>query len=188
SASIKVTASTECLSLVPEAQALTETAGNIMKGLRRTVQELRLQEIDDSGLLMSLEGLVADHNRLGCGKTVFLLEAHGDVNELPLAITSHIFHIVQEGLTNAVKHAQAANVRAVVRIDLAQRGAPRSARLLEATVEDDGEGLAHEIRGEAGFGLGLIGIRRENARPGWGDERCVEAREGPRPQRHDSYY
>ncbi len=159
-ASIKVTASTDCPSLVPEAQALTETAGNIMKGLRRTVQELRLQEIDDSGLLTSLEGLIADHNRRGCGKTQFLLEAHGDVNALPPAITGHVFHIVQEGLTNAVKHAQAANVRAVVRIDLAQGGAPRSgAGLVEATVEDDGAGLAHEIRGEAGFGLGLIGIR-----------------------------
>jgi two-component system, NarL family, sensor histidine kinase UhpB len=50
-ASIKVTASTDCPSLVPEAQTLTETAGNIMKGLRRTVQELRLQEIDEIGLL-----------------------------------------------------------------------------------------------------------------------------------------
>ena len=61
--------------LLPEAQALTEIAGNIMKGLRSTVQELRLQEIDDSGLLTSLEGLIADHNRLGYGKTQFLLEA-----------------------------------------------------------------------------------------------------------------
>jgi two-component system sensor histidine kinase UhpB len=159
-ASIKVTASTDCPSLVPEAQALTETAGNIMKGLRRTVQELRLQEIDEIGLLASLEGLIADYNRRGCGKTQFFLETHGDVNALPPAITVHIFYIVQEGLTNAVKHAQAANVRAVVRIDLTQDGAPRSgAGLVEATVEDDGAGLVHEIRGEAGFGLGLIGIR-----------------------------
>ncbi|MDB5516415.1 MAG: hypothetical protein JWQ17_3173 [Tardiphaga sp.] len=159
-ASIKVTAATDCPSLVPEAQALTETAGHIMKGLRRTVQELRLQEIDDGGLLTNLEGLIADHNHRGCGKTQFLLEAHGDVNALPLAITGHVFHIVQEGLTNAVKHAQAANVRAVVRIDLAKGGAPLSgAGLVEATVEDDGAGLAHQIRGGAGFGLGLIGIR-----------------------------
>jgi signal transduction histidine kinase len=159
-ASIRITASTDCPSLVPEAKSLTEIAGNIMKGLRNTVQELRLQELDDIGLLTSLEGLIADHNRLGCGKTQFLLEAHGDVNELPLAITGHIFHIVQEGLTNAAKHAQAANVRAVVRISLAQGGAPPSgAGLVEATVEDDGEGLAHDIRGKAGFGLGLIGIR-----------------------------
>jgi two-component system sensor histidine kinase UhpB len=47
-----------------------------------------------------------------------------------------------------------------VRIDLAQGDAPRSGvGLVEATVEDDGAGLAREIRGEAGFGLGLIGIR-----------------------------
>ncbi|MEY9397815.1 two-component system sensor histidine kinase UhpB [Bradyrhizobium japonicum] len=155
-ASIKVTASTDCPSLVPEAQALTESAGRIMKALRSTVQELRLQEIEDIGLLTSLQGLIADHNLRGSGKTQFLLEAHGDVNALPLAVTSHIFHIVQEGLTNAAKHAQAAIVRAVVRIDLAPRS---GAGLVEATVEDDGAGLAREIRGEAGFGLGLIGIR-----------------------------
>jgi two-component system sensor histidine kinase UhpB len=159
-ASIKLTASTDCPSLVPEAQALTETAGNIMKALRSTVQELRPHEIDDIGLLTSLEGLIADHNLRGSGKTQFLLEAHGDVDELPIAITGHIFHIVQEGLTNAAKHAQAANVRAVVRIDPAQGGAARSGvGLVEATIEDDGAGLAREIRGEAGFGLGLIGIR-----------------------------
>ncbi|MBR0826532.1 HAMP domain-containing protein [Bradyrhizobium manausense] len=159
-ASIKVTASTDCPSLVPEAQAITETAGNIMKGLRRTVQELRLQEIDDVGLLTSLEELIAGHNRRSCGKTRFFLETHGDLNALPPAITGHIFHIVQEGLTNAVKHAQAANVHAMVRIDLTQDGAPGSAAgLVEVTVEDDGAGLTQEIRREAGFGLGLIGIR-----------------------------
>jgi two-component system, NarL family, sensor histidine kinase UhpB len=159
-ASIKITASTDCPSLIPEAQALTETAGNIMKGLRRTVQELRLHEIDDIGLLASLEGLIADHNLRCCGKTQFFLETHGDANALPLPVIGHVFHIVQEGLTNAVKHAQAANVRAVVRIDLAQGDAARSgAGSVEVSVEDDGAGLAHEIRGDAGFGLGLIGIR-----------------------------
>ena len=159
-ASIKVTASAECPSLIPEAQALTETASNIMKGLRRTVQELRLQEIDEIGLLASLEGLIADHNGRGCGKTRFFLESHANVNALSPAITAHIFYIVQEGLTNAVKHAQAANVRALVRINLAQDSAPGSgAGVVEATVEDDGVGPAPEIGGEAGFGLGLIGIR-----------------------------
>lgn len=159
-ASIKVTAATDCPSLVPEAQSLTETAGDIMKGLRRTVQELRLQEIDDDGLLISLEGLIGDHNRRGCGKTRFVLETQGDLNTLPPAMTVHIFYIVQEGLTNAAKHAQAANVRAIVRIDLAQADTPITGiGLVEATVEDDGAGLAHEISQETGFGLGLIGIR-----------------------------
>jgi two-component system sensor histidine kinase UhpB len=47
-----------------------------------------------------------------------------------------------------------------VRVGLAQGGAPRSGSgLVEATIEDDGEGLAQEIRADSGFGLGLIGIR-----------------------------
>jgi signal transduction histidine kinase len=161
-ASIKLTASTDCPSLVPEAQTLTETAGNIMKGLRRTVQELRLQEIDGIGLLASLQGLVADYNGRACGKTRFFLETYGNVNALPPAITIHIFHIVQEGLTNAVKHARAANVRAVVLVELPVQDAALGSLALgsvKASVEDDGAGLAREITGEDGFGLGLIGIR-----------------------------
>ena len=109
-ASIKITASTDCPALVPEAQALTETAGNIMKGLRRTVQELRLQEIDDIGLLTSLEGLIADHNRRGCGKTQFLLEAHGDVNALPRDYCSHLLY--RSGGSDKLSEAWAGGHRA----------------------------------------------------------------------------
>ena len=68
-AAIKITASNECPSMLPDAQALTFTADNIMKGLRRTLQELRLQEIDDIGLRASLEGLIAKHNFGASGKT-----------------------------------------------------------------------------------------------------------------------
>ena len=53
-AAIKITASNDCPSLLPEAQALTMTADNIMQGLRRTLQELRVQEIDDVGLRAAL--------------------------------------------------------------------------------------------------------------------------------------
>jgi two-component system, NarL family, sensor histidine kinase UhpB len=159
-ASIKVTAATDCPRLVPEAQTLTETAGNIMKGLRRTLRELRLQEIDDFGLQACLEGLIADHNCRSLGKTQFLLELDGDVNALPPAMTGHIFHIVQEGLTNAVKHAQAIKVRAVVRVYFAQDSAAKSdTGTVEVRIEDDGVGTAHEVNGEGSFGLGLIGIR-----------------------------
>jgi two-component system, NarL family, sensor histidine kinase UhpB len=159
-ASIKVTASTDCPFLVPEAQTLAETASSIMKGLRSTLQQLRPQEIDDIGLLASLEGLIADYNYRACGKTKFFIEAHGDVNALPPAMTVHIFHIVQEGLTNAVKHAQAAKVHAVVRVCPTQDGTPKSGTgAVEVTVEDDGAGMAREEKGEAGFGLGLLGIR-----------------------------
>ena len=124
------------------------------------MQELRAQEIDEVGLLESLEALIGDHNRRARGKTQFILEPHGDVNALPPTMRVHIFHIVQEGLTNAVKHAQASNVRAVVRVCLAQHGAPESdTGPVEVTIVDDGVGMVREVKGEAGFGLGLVGIR-----------------------------
>ena len=76
-ASIKITASTDCPSLVPEAQVLTETAVTIMKRLRETLQELRAHEIDEIGLRTSLEGLIAHYNGRARAKTRFLLEIHG---------------------------------------------------------------------------------------------------------------
>lgn len=68
-------------------------------------------------------------------------------------------------------------MRAVVRIDLASRS---GAGLVEATVEDDGAGLAREIRGELGFGLGLIGIRERTLALG-GEMSVV-----PRPKKASS--
>jgi two-component system, NarL family, sensor histidine kinase UhpB len=158
-ASIKITASTDCPSLVPEAQVLSETAVTIMKRLRETLQELRTQEIDEIGLRASLEGLIAHHNGRACAKTRFLLETHGDVNALPSTMKAHIFHIVQEGLTNAIKHAGASNVRAVVRACSGDGAAQTANGSVEVLIEDDGVGLTHEMKAETGFGLGLIGIR-----------------------------
>jgi signal transduction histidine kinase len=159
-ASIRATASTDCPALLPETEILMENASNIMKGLRSTLRQLRPQEIDDLGLLGSLEGLIASHNHRSRGTTRFMIEAQGDVDALPSAMTVHIFHIVQEGLTNAVKHAQAATVRAVVRVRPASDGASQgSAGAVEVVVEDDGAGMARERNSPAGFGLGLIGIR-----------------------------
>jgi two-component system, NarL family, sensor histidine kinase UhpB len=72
---------------------------------------------------------------------------------------AHIFHIVQEGLTNAIKHAGASNVRAVVRACSGDGAAQTANGSVEVLIEDDGVGLTHEMKAETGFGLGLIGIR-----------------------------
>jgi signal transduction histidine kinase len=72
----------------------------------------------------------------------------------------HIFHIIQEGLTNAAKHSRASKVCAVVRVSPTHEGGSRSdTARVEVTLEDDGVGMASEGNGKVGFGLGLIGIR-----------------------------
>ena len=71
----------------------------------------------------------------------------------------HIFHIVQEGLTNAIKHAEATHVRAGIRVSSQEVDPGLAGDAVEVTIEDDGAGLARPVRAEVGFGLGLIGIR-----------------------------
>lgn len=152
-ASIKVTAVTDCPALVPEAQTLAETAGTILKVLRRTLQTLRPPEIDELGLVAGLQGLVADHNGRARGVTQFRLETNGDVGSLPLETAVHVYRIVQEGLTNAAKHAQAGHVTVGVCVP------QQAAGTVDLVIEDDGLGQTDTERDGSGFGLGLTGIR-----------------------------
>ncbi len=155
-ASIKITARAEYPALAPEAQILSENASRIMMGLRRTLRELRLQEIDSVGLIASLEGLVADFNA-HCGRRMrFFLEADSKINSASSAVAVSAFHIVKEGMTNAAKHARATRITATV--SLAEHHATGTPELA-ISIEDDGAGMAPKPSSESSFGLGLIGIR-----------------------------
>ncbi len=110
-ASIKVTAETECPALVPEASSLTQTSIAVMRSLRTTLQTLRPPEIDDFGLAAGLKTLVRDHERRAGGKLRILLEVDGDLGALPPTAASHVYRIVQEGLTNIARHADARRAR-----------------------------------------------------------------------------
>jgi signal transduction histidine kinase len=75
---------------------------------------------------------------------------------LPAEIEVAVYRIVQEGLTNVLRHAKASTCR----IHLA-----RTPHGVTATIEDDGVGFDPNLRNtEAGGGLGLVGIRQRVAR------------------------
>ena len=67
-------------------------------------------------------------------------------DRLPSDVETALYRIVQEALTNIVKHAQASSVSLVV---------TRSERAITAVIEDDGSGFAANGGGE---GLGLLGM------------------------------
>ncbi|MFD9101966.1 sensor histidine kinase [Streptomyces virginiae] len=81
-------------------------------------------------------------------------EETGEVRGLSPAVDTAVYRIVQEALTNVVKHARARRVG--VRLH-------HGARELAVTVTDDGRGQAD---GGAGGGHGLIGIRERAAAHG----------------------
>jgi signal transduction histidine kinase len=75
------------------------------------------------------------------------LQVEGERQELPVGIELSAYRVIQEGLTNALKHAGGAPVRVLVRY------APRS---LELQIADDGAGTPAAV---PGGGHGLVGIR-----------------------------
>jgi two-component system sensor histidine kinase UhpB len=159
-ASIKATAESECPALVPDARNLSQTSMAVMRALRTTLRTLRPPEIDDFGLAASLAVLARDHEQLAGGRLKISLETNGDLCVLPPTAASHVYRIVQEGLTNINKHAHAAQAR----VDLGFRpegAGPTTSerRWLTLTIENDGSGAADGGIVAQGNGFGLIGMR-----------------------------
>jgi len=81
-------------------------------------------------------------------------EVVGDPRPLPSAMDLSAYRIVQEALTNTIKHAGPARARVVVRY-LPDR--------IEIEVEDDGRGAAHDLQNGKSGGHGLVGMRERAA-------------------------
>lgn len=94
------------------------------------------------------------------------LTAPADLPRIPVATGAAAYRIVQEALTNVIKHAGPAQVRVVVDLD----------GDLHLSVEDDGRGAAADGTTDAGrVGRGLIGMRERATLLGG------ELTAGPRP-------
>lgn len=91
--------------------------------------------------LAQLGDLVAGARAAGLNVTV-----SGDAGALPAAADMAAYRIVQEALTNVIRHAQATAARIAVQ---------RSGESVVLTVEDDGHGPL----GGAGSGSGILGMR-----------------------------
>jgi signal transduction histidine kinase len=132
-------------------QAMRSAAGELrelvvgtLQDVRRLAVELRPKALDDFGLEAALERL-ADTFREQTGIGVEVEARTGD--RLPAEVETALYRIVQEALTNVVKHAQAKRVSVVV---------TRKDRAVAVLIEDDGRGFEP---GGDGDGLGLIGMR-----------------------------
>jgi two-component system sensor histidine kinase UhpB len=159
-ASIKATAETQCPALVPEANSLSQLSMAVMRALRTTLRTLRPPEIDDFGLAASLSSLARDQERIANTQLKISLEIDGDLRVLPPTAASHVYRIVQEGLTNINKHAHAGQAR--VALGFGQDAGEHTTaqrRWLALTIEDDGGRAAENGVPAEGSGLGLIGIR-----------------------------
>jgi signal transduction histidine kinase len=121
-----------------------------LQDVRRLAVELRPSALDDFGLVPAVERLAATVAE-PAGPTVDVAARLGDARLAPETETV-LYRIVQESLTNIVKHASARRVS----ITLVRKGASAV-----VVVEDDGRGFdPDEIRDGA---LGIAGMRERVA-------------------------
>lgn len=131
------------LTKTQEMNVLLERAGN---SVRKIVANLR-PTVLDVGLIPSLEWLCSDFSqRTQCR---FVLQVSSDSLTLSEKAVVVLFRVVQELLTNTVRHAQAGEVR----ISLEQPGDS-----LRLTVRDDGKGYVYKQQA-AVTSFGLLGVR-----------------------------
>jgi signal transduction histidine kinase len=122
--------------------------------LRSLISDLRPAALDEFGIRPALEALVARVVRQSDVAVELEVDGDGDgetPTRYPLEVESTVYRVVQEALTNVVKHADAVHVR----IRVTDRGGA-----IEVLVRDDGHGFdAYE--GTAGFGV--LGMRERLA-------------------------
>ncbi len=118
-------------------------------GLRGLIRELRPAALDELGPGAAIEGLttkVAQRHSLVVETDVNLTDAR-----YPPELETALYRIVQEALTNAVRHAGARRVRIAVGEDDG---------VLHAEIDDDGHGFDPDAPAD---GFGLIGMRERVA-------------------------
>jgi two-component system, NarL family, sensor histidine kinase DevS len=120
-----------------------------LQDVRRLAVELRPKALDDFGLEAALERLT-DNFAGQTGLAVDFVAGLGD-QQLPREVATALYRIVQEGLTNVAKHAEARTVSVLL---TGENGR------VALVIEDDGRGFDPEDPAE---GFGLQGMRERVA-------------------------
>ncbi len=131
-------------------EELRELVRATLHDVRRLAVELRPKALDDFGLVAALERLTSSFAE----QTGIHVDFQAVVPEerLPAEIETTLYRIVQEALTNVIKHARADRVSVLV---------TRKDASVTAVIEDDGAGFETSRIREGG--LGLLGMRERAA-------------------------
>jgi PAS domain S-box-containing protein len=133
---------------------LDDTVGLIADttvSIREISSNLRPTVLDDGGLLPALAGYAQQFTQ----RTGIVVQLHTQdaTSTLSPAVQSSLFRIVQEALTNCVKHAKAKNVTIRLSTD--------RSHLVSLMIADDGTGFDLERQSTAGLGLLTMRERAE---------------------------
>ncbi len=150
--------------------SISATSRQTLQEMRRLLGVLRGEDGDRSNApapgIGDLPALVADVQATG---TPVTLSVEGEPCDIPHGVELSVYRLVQEGLTNVIKHAGKASAAVTLRYQPCE---------VEVEIVDDGRGAAAAAGAASGSGSGghgLLGMRERVAV--WGGTLDV----GPRP-------
>jgi signal transduction histidine kinase len=124
-----------------------ELAGrSALTEMRRLLGAMHDGEDADLAPQPGLDSLDALVERVGRAGLPVRLQVEGDAVQLPRAVDLSAYRIVQEGLTNSLKHANASRADVTVRY---------ASDAVQVEIRDDGVGAGTTD----GLGHGLVGVR-----------------------------
>lgn len=133
------------------AKTLKNLAAEVGREVNRLAWEIRPTELDDLGLQTALQNLIETWS--GNSNLQFDLHLALEDQRLSAVIETTLYRVVQEALTNVVRHAEATRVGIILRIvDMA----------VDMIIEDNGRGFdtASNRRSPRSLGrMGLLGMR-----------------------------
>lgn len=141
-----------------QARILRRTCAATIDEVRRVVRDIRPPVLTDVGLAAAV-GRELD----AIGETAEIetslevaIAADGTEAEgrLPATVESHLYRIVQEAITNAIRHAAPSHVRVGIRAD---------GHRVEATIRDDGCGFDPAVCGSGKRPFGIVAMRERAA-------------------------
>jgi two-component system sensor histidine kinase UhpB len=129
-----------------KAQAITKLALDLYANGRRLVRRLRPEVLDMLGLHGAVEEMVSHYRSSGVH---FEFHSEGDFSQLGNELAISAYRIVQEALSNIMKHSQAGFAQVSLVLSSEDEA-------LHIEVGDDGEGFDPALASE---GIGIIGMR-----------------------------
>lgn len=124
-----------------------QITADIVKGVRSIVNQLHPPQLDELGLIAALRWLL-DNVRKSSFLTIALTENLGP-RRLAAETEMGCFRIVQESLTNILRHSSAAQVE----VNLIH-----TASTLQLSIRDDGVGFELADGSDEGYGIGHLGL------------------------------
>jgi PAS domain S-box-containing protein len=123
-------------------QSMLEQLDHAIKEIRTYSLRLRPQLLDHLGLSATIKNLVSSY-QIAYPQIRISFNNQPVIREIDSNIEIHLYRIVQEGLNNAIKHAEASEIEVSL---------TREEREIQLRVRDNGKGIHKE---QMGVGMGL---------------------------------